>query len=185
MDIDLRLRATRQLSDALRPDGEFPGPVLSSDWTRFLFFDSDRMLDESAASAMRLFATVERADVICVANLEMIGGAEFLAYRYVGPDVTGRQLREMGADDPTGPWLYALPRIACMSEKGRWCLYSDGRAEFGIVSFRSAADQLLFQPGCEALNAVSLEVALGTPLCYAFDQMPPDWRASLAAAYAG
>ncbi len=181
-----QLRAMRNGSRAFGVSRALPHRVFEGDWTDFLFFDADWMIDRSFSVIVNDMIEIEGASVACMINLDLVSDKSALPSFFIDHDTTPTDYQSALAEGgPASAWVYTLPRLGCVSDKGEWCIYGEIASEIALVGFRPGTPLLKFMTPLALVHATRLDVALREPPSYAFSAggRAGQWRDELLLAY--
>jgi hypothetical protein len=139
-----------------------PDQVFRGGWSCFAFFMKDFMVGAGDfAAVIRDFLRAEGATVACLVNLSETPSLVFesAAAIYLDGSIDGSEYdRLLQSTRSEHGFLYTIDVLACASNIGDWCIYSEGSNEIGVVALRRTEDFSRFADALSGLHAESLEV---------------------------
>jgi hypothetical protein len=167
-------------------DRRFPRNIFVAGWSEFFFFDSDWMTEVEFVNHVKVFLNIEGSLCACLWRLDTDGTDEpsvlFVREQTSVAEYGGR----LAGNSPGHGWLDAMPRLACASDVGEWCMYCEPNNEIAVIGFRQRAASARYAAAMAQFRAEPLDVAIKEPLSYGFSQvvLSPEWRDQFVREYA-
>lgn len=186
-DDDCKRLALNNASRSLDFDRRLPERVFSVDWSRFRFFQSDRLFVGKFIVALHDLLATEGGTTGCLVNLSetrSFSQDEVAAWFLDTTTMEDEFVTRLRGDNPAEGWLYAMDRYVCASDVGQWCIYSEKENDIAVIGFHDDKGLNDFRQTVEDLQALSLDtiedVSSGP---FPFNSLTLAWREALKRHY--
>ena len=166
-----------------------PHQIFVGIWSKFLFFESDRIFSPSFAGAMQDLILAEQSTCCCLLNASRTEVMDFEKACSIFLDSTineNEYYEQLRTGGPAEGWLFSMDRYGCASDKGGWSIYCEKNNDVAVIGLQNPGDVEQLALPLKKLHAepITKLVEQASTAVFPFSELTEEWRSELSRHYA-
>jgi hypothetical protein len=150
----------------------FPGYVFRESWTKFYFFDSDRMFDVGFVPVVKslILATGAKSAALCYLDDILVNNKDNCIVFDAFSTAEDYSVLLSGQEDIADWWLNRMGRFGCVPDSRNWALYSERNNEIAVIACMNGTIAENIHSAIEIFSPVSMPDAIISPTFFGMEE---------------